>query len=309
MNYWSKIKELFHKKPKIIVVLGQTSSGKTDIAINLAHSHNAEIISADSRQVYRGLDLGSGKVTKEEMKGVPHYMLDVADPREVYSVAQFQEAGTKHIKDILDRGKTPIICGGTGQYIDALVHQSSFPAVAPNYEIRRQRELQTTDLLYSELMRRDPARAKNIDQHNKVRLQRALEIVDARGSVPALNTKSRYDVLYIGLKLDQDILYKRILGRITDRLDQGMLQEARSLQQKGLSYERMDQLGLEYRFMAKHLKNELNSDGLISGLNIATRQFAKRQMTWFKRNKDINWFNPIDQRVDIFDTVVNFLKK
>jgi len=304
------LKNIFTKKPKIIVILGQTSTGKTSLSIDVAKRFRGEVISADSRQVYQGLDLGSGKVTSEEMDGVPHHMIDVTHPKEIFSVQQFVEQGTKAINKILKNKKNVIICGGTGAYIDALVNNDSFPAVPPNYELRSILEKKNTTELFDLLREKDFSRSQSIDQHNKVRLVRALEIIEAVGHVPSPNPqKSPYKVLYVGLRLDKETLHANIHNRIVTRLEQGMLDEAKNLYRDGLSYKRMEQLGLEYRFMAQHLKGEINHTEMIEGLNIATRQFAKRQNTWFKRNSKIQWFHPQDDKDLIMKNISRFLKR
>ena len=307
MNF---LKKIIRKRPKIIVILGQTATGKTNLSIDIAKRFNGEVVSADSRQIYRGLDLGTGKVTAEEMDEIHHHMIDIANPKEIFSVQQYVKQGTKIIDEILERKKNVIICGGTGAYIDALVMKEAFPAVAPNYDLRNKLERKTKDELFDMLKEKDPKRARSIDQHNKVRLIRALEIVEAMGRVPSrANKKSPYNVLYIGLRLGKEILHENIYNRILKRLDHGMLDEAKNLHKEGLSYNRMEQLGLEYRFMGQHLKGEISYIEMIEGLTTATRQFAKRQNTWFKRNKKIQWFHPQNNKDLIMKNVSRFLKR
>ena len=301
---------LFNKKPKVIVVLGSTATGKTSLAVHLAQLFNGEVVSADSRQVYRGLDIGSAKVTTEEAKGIPHHMIDIVGPQDRYTVAQYVHEATEVINDIIDRKRVPIICGGTGMYIDALVYGQMFPEVAPNDTLRKQLEAQREDDLFAELRRRDPDRAKIIDPKNKVRLIRALEIVESLGTVPEKKSRINYRPLFIGLDIPKEILNERIHQRIIDRLeDQDMLSEAKRLHTSGLSYDRMEELGLEYRYMAKHLKGQLEYQDMINELSTATRQFAKRQRTWFKRNKHIHWFNPLTDQELIKQKVARFLSK
>lgn len=305
---WLK-KILFKKKPKILVICGPTATGKTSLSISIAKKFRGEIISADSRQVYRGLDIGSAKITKEEMQNIPHHMIDIASPHDVFTVQEFTHHATKIIKEIISRGNTPIICGGTGQYIDALVFNQSFPKVPPNRNLRAILETRSTQDLYKELMLKDPHRAKNIDQHNKVRLVRALEIVDALGVVPRQKTSSPYQTLFIGLDVDKESHAEIIRERIIDRFDnQSMLQEAKDLYNTGVSYERMESLGLEYRYMAQHLQNKISYPKMIEELTVKTIQFAKRQRTWFKRNKNIIWYNlAVDQEKDIYNSIKKFL--
>ena len=173
-------------KPKIIVVLGQTVTGKSDLAVKVAKKINGEIISADSRQVYKGLDIGTGKITQKEMKGVPHHLLDVANPKRRFTVAQYQKLTISAIAEIVRRDKTPIICGGTGFYIDAITKGVVFPEVPPNLKLRKQLNTKSAIALFEVLKKLDPVRAKNIDPKNKVRLIRAIEIAKSLGKVPKI---------------------------------------------------------------------------------------------------------------------------
>jgi len=296
-----------HTKQKILVIVGPTASGKSDVAVMLAKQFDGEIISADSRQVYRGLDIGSGKITKREMKGVLHHLLDVADPKKIFSVADFQRLGKKAIADIVTRGKLPIIAGGTGFYIDALVHNMKLAGVPENKTLRRELEKKSVEELFTMLQDRDPERAEVIDSNNKVRLIRALEIVDALGSVPKTEMQSPYDALWIGLDWPKEVLAKRIKERLHARMRRGMLAEVKRLHAKGISYARMEALGLEYRYLARFLTGVITKEAMLDELVIKIRQYAKRQRTWFKRNKNIQWFAPtdIEQIKQVSDT---FLK-
>jgi len=172
------------EKPKVIVILGPTASGKSALAIDLALRFNGEVISADSRQVYRGLDIGSGKITKKEMLGIPHHLIDVADPKKIFTADLFQKLSRKAVADILSRGKLPIICGGTGFYIKAAIDSAQLPDVQPDHALRAKLSKKTPEQLFAMLKKKDPARAKSIDPQNPVRLIRALEIVASIGKVP-----------------------------------------------------------------------------------------------------------------------------
>jgi tRNA dimethylallyltransferase len=269
--------------PKIIVVCGPTASGKSDKAVELALLHNGEVISADSRQVYRGLDIGSGKITPEEMKGVTHHLLDVADPKEIFSVEDFVRLGEKAIQDILERGKLPIICGGTGFYIDALIYGSQFPEVAPNTELRAELEKLSLEDLQNRLQELDPERYASIDIYNPVRLVRAIEIATALGKVPPVIKQKKYDIEFVYLDFPKEILTERISKRLYKRLEQGMLEEAERLHSEGVLYERMKQLGLEYRYMAMCLLGEITYQEMCDLIILKSTQYAKRQRLWFKR--------------------------
>ena len=287
------IKQKEQKKGKVIVILGPTASGKSDMAVQLAKKFNGEVISADSRQVYKGLDIGSGKITKREMKGVSHYLLDVASPKRAFSVSEFKRLAEKKIDDILERGKIPIICGGTGFYIQAIVDDLVFPEVTPNEKLRARLADKTTDELFKILKKKDPRRAKEIDPKNPHRLIRAIEIAQTIGEVPRQYGRQygrQYDILQIGIKTDTEKLKERIYTRLIARLRIGMVAEIRHLHERGLSWKRMEELGLEYRYLSRYLRGKITKDEMIEQLNTATCQFAKRQRTWFKRDKRIKWF-------------------
>lgn len=291
---------------KVIAIVGATATGKTGASIRLAKAVNGEIISADSRQVYRGLDIGTGKVTREEMEGVPHHLLDVADPRDAFSAAGYMKLARVAIDDIATRERVPIIVGGTGFYVDALFGSVSLPDVPPDPALRKELATRTTEELSAELARLDPRRAQAIDAKNPVRLVRALEIARALGSVPEQKGEDRYDVLWIGLALPKEALAEKIHTRLVSRLDAGMLDEARALHAEGLSFERMEELGLEYRYMARYLEGALPYEKMASELETEIRGYARRQATWFRRNKDIRWFEPADA-AGILHTAERFL--
>lgn len=287
-------------KPKIIVILGATSTGKSDIAVNLAKytlKNKAEIISADSRQVYKGLDLGTGKITKKEMRGVPHHLLDVANPKKVFTVTDFKTIADKKIKEILARGNTPIICGGTGFYIDAVTNNIIFPEVPPNKKLRKELEQKSPNQLLNILEKLDKSRAQDIkiknEQNNKVRIVRAIEIAKTLGKVPKYTKQNqKYEFIKIGLQLDKKDLREKIKTRLFARIKKGMLAEAKNLHKNGLTFKRMNELGLEYRYMAMFLKEKINKNTMIDELTNKINQYAKRQKTWFKRDNEIKWFNP-----------------
>lgn len=268
---------------RLIVVCGPTATGKSDYAVALAKKINGEIISTDSRQVYKGLDIGSGKVTKKEMKGVPHHLLDVANPSRAFSVAHYKKLVDKAIKDILKKDKTPIMVGGTGFYIDAVVYDQQLPEVPPNKTLRKKLQKLSLAELQKQLQKLDMERYENIDIHNAVRLIRAIEIATALGSVPKTNRTPKYEVEWIYLDFPDDILKKRIHDRLTKRMKQGMVKEVEQLHDNGLSWKRLEALGLEYRFVAEYLQNKLSKQMMLTQLETAIWQYAKRQRTWFKK--------------------------
>jgi len=277
--------------PKILVIIGPTASGKTSLSIKLAKKFNGEVISADSRQVYKGMNLGTGKVTKKEMQGVKHYLLDVASPKSRFSAAQFVKLGEKAIKEIQKKGKLPIICGGTGFYVDALLY--GLPeTVTPDWKLRQHLDRLSASVLFMKLKKIDPARAKNIDKNNKRRLIRALEIALKTGApVPPPTRTLKYNVLKIGVKRDKKELRKRIHDRLLIRMKQGMVEEVEKLHKQGVSWQKLDDFGLEYRFISRYLKGELSKEEMLNQLETAIWHYAKRQMTWFKRDQEIHWEN------------------
>ena len=290
---------------KLIVILGQTATGKSDFAVEIAKLIGGEIISADSRQVYKGLDIGSGKITKKEMRGVPHHLLDVASPSRTFSVADFKKKSELAIKQIVKNEKVPIICGGTGFYIDSLVSGQTLPEVAPDKKLRATLEKKSAEELFKILKKLDSKRAKDIDKNNPVRIIRAIEIATAIGKVPKLskNIKAqKYDIIYIGLTLPDEILKEKICIRLLARIKSDMIKEVENLHKNGLSWKRLNDLGLEYRYVGgyiqsgEYIKNdEINTvltQDWVQKLNSEIWHYAKRQKTWFKRNKDIIWIDP-----------------
>ncbi len=286
-------------KPKIIVVLGQTSTGKSDFAVKIAKKIDGEVISADSRQVYKGMDLGTGKITKKEMRGVPHHLLDVANPKKVFSVSDYKKLADKKIKEIIARGKVPILCGGTGFYIDAVINGTILPQVAPNPKLRATLSKKSPEALFKILLKLDPTRAKSIDKQNPVRLIRAIEIAKALGKVPKVKQSINYDALKIGLTLPDEILKKKIYTRLLARIKKGMLKEIQNLHKSGVYWKRMEELGLEYRYGALHLQGKMTKQEMIEKINTETWHYAKRQKTWFKRDKDIVWVDAINTKIDL----------
>lgn len=304
-------------KPKkaLIIVVGPTASGKSELAVKLAKSFakqgGAEIVSADSRQVYKGLDIGSGKIEGKTAvrdgkkvylyKGIPHHLIDVASPLRQYSVAKYQKAAFAAIKDILKRGKTPIICGGTAHWVDSVVFGQALPEVKPNYKLRAKLSSLTTTKAFKLLQKLDPVRAKNIDAKNPRRLVRALEIVMETGKAVPQTGKREISkefkdlkIEWIGLNPGMEVLEKNIQKRLHERFKQGLLKEVEKLHSPrtgtGLSWKRLESFGLEYKFCALFLQKKITHQELYEQLYRAIRQYAKRQMTWWKRNKDIQWF-------------------
>jgi len=269
-------------KPKVIVILGQTATGKSALAVKIAKKINGEIISADSRQVYKGLNVGTGKISKKEMRGISHHLLDVVSPKKKFTVTEYKKLAEEKIEEIMARGKTPIICGGTGFYIDAITKGVVFPKVPPNLKLRKVLEKKSAKQLFEMLKKLDSARAKNIDAKNKVRLIRAIEIVKALGKVPETTQATPvYKFIKIGLYLPPEKLKKKVEQRVKKMFHNGLLNEIKKLKKAGLSNKRLKEFGFEY---FKPTKEKVIAE---------TLKYAKRQMTWFKRDKEIKWFDAL----------------
>ncbi len=295
---------------KLIVILGPTASGKTKFSIKLAKKFNGEIVSADSRQVYKGMDIGAGKVTKKEMRGIPHYLLDIASPKIRFTVLQYQKLALKAINKIHKKslpshqsakggsgsdGKIPFLVGGTGFYIQSVVDGIVIPKVKPDWKLRTKLEKKNIKELFKMLKKLDPRRAKTIESKNKRRLIRALEIViKTKKPVPLLKKEPpQFEVLILGIKISSDELKKLIKKRLLKRLKGGMIAEVKRLKNpptgRGLSWKRLEEFGLEYRSVAQYLQKKLNYQEMIEKIQKESEHFAKRQMTWFKRDSRIHW--------------------
>ncbi|MBU3964495.1 tRNA (adenosine(37)-N6)-dimethylallyltransferase MiaA [Patescibacteria group bacterium] len=280
-------------KPKLLVILGPTSSGKSDLAVDLALKFNGEVVSADSRQVYKGMDIGTGKITRKEMMGVPHHLLDVVSPKTRFTVTQYVKKAEKAIEKIHKNKKLPIVCGGTGFYIQALIDGITIPEVKPDWALRKKLEKYTAEELFQQLEKLDSERAKNIDRHNKRRLIRAIEIIiKTKKPISPVKKKQKYNVLIIGIKTEKQELKNKIHTRLLKRLEQGMAKEIKSLNKSGLSWNRLEELGLEYRFVALYLQNKMDYKEMVEKLQKEIEHYAKRQMTWFKKDKRIIWIHP-----------------
>ena len=284
-------------KPKVIAIVGPTASGKTSLSIKLAKEFSGEVISADSRQVYRGLDLGTGKVTTAEMDGIAHHLLDVVDPMEVYTGANFKRDATKAIKTIVTNQHVPIVAGGTFFYLELLRGNMQAAPVEPNLVFRASLEAYTNEELLEKLQAKDSHRAESIDPDNRRRLERSLEIIETLGSVPEVQkTESDYQWLLLGVDISKEQLHKNINTRLEDRLEQGMIEEVRDLLAGGITPKRLDDFGLEYRYILKYIQQEISYAQMCELIETKSRQFAKRQLTWLKRYPEIVWVNPKDER-------------
>jgi tRNA dimethylallyltransferase len=280
-------------KNKLVVILGPTSSGKSDLGIKLAKKFNGEIISADSRQVYKGMDLGSGKVTKAEQRMVPHHLIDVASPKTQFTVSDFKRLYQKANSDIVGRGKIPFLVGGTAFYVYAAIDDWQIPEAPPNPALRKTLEKKTLKELQTILKNLDPKRYKTVDRQNRARLIRAIEINIATGkNVPKFSRsriRTNKRMLILGVKKDKKQLDELIKKRLKQRLNAGMVKEAKRLLKSGVSHKKLRQFGLEYRFLSRYLNQEMDFDEMVRQLTVSIRQFSRRQMTWFKKDKRIVW--------------------
>ena len=270
-------------RSSIIIVAGPTASGKSARALKLARKVKGEIVSADSRQVYRGLDIGTAKPSKKEQRSIPHHCIDLISPKRALTVIEYQKSALRAIKKILAKGKTPIIVGGTGFYIDAVLYDSSFPEVPPNQKLRNQLGSSTSESLFAMLKKLDPARAKNIDAKNPRRLVRAIEIAKALGRVPALTKTPRFAARIILLNPSKTMLQKNIARRTTHMLRAGLLDEVRKLVRTRIPRARILELGFEYKHPLLYLEHQISKDEMIARINTENLRYAKRQMTWFKK--------------------------
>ncbi len=280
------------KKQKILAIVGPTASGKTALSIALAKHFPGEVISADSRQVYRGFDVATVKVTPEEMDSIPHHLLNVSDISTRVSVVEYKEKALAAISEIANRGRLPILCGGTGYYIDAVLYDRTFPEVPDNDALRNELAVKSPSELFALLESLDPVRALSIEKENPRRLIRAIEIATALGKVPEadISYQSAFDVLTIGLKPSDDLLRSRIQKRIETRLDD-MIDEIKTAHESGtLTPERASELGFDFSLTLKYLDGVITKVELGKRLEYGDWQLAKRQVRWLKRNPNITWY-------------------
>ncbi len=293
-------------KGRLIVILGTNASGKSGLGVELAKKYGGEIVSADSRQVYRGLDLGSGKITPEETQGVPHHLIDVCDPGDFFSMADFQRLAYAAIDDILARGRVPFLVGGTGLYVDAVADGYMLSLRAPDLALRARLETYETPALYEMLKEKLPD--TDVDPKNRNRVMRALERLAADDYHPGRRSP-RYETLKLGVTWPREILKKRIDERLERRLQQGMVQEVQRLLDAGVSPEFLDKLGLEYRYLSQYLLGKWTYDQMVDELGRAIKRFAKRQMTWFRREENLHWLDmsadPVAQAAALIDSFLN----
>lgn len=275
--------------PKLIVIAGTNASGKSALGVELARRFCGEVVSADSRQVFRGLDLGSGKITTEEMQGVPHHLIDVCNPGDFFSMYDFQRMAYAAIDDILSRGKLPFLVGGTGLYIASVADGYVMSGRAPDLAYRAELEKHTTPQLYAMLKALRPE--VEIDEKNRNRVMRRLEKIHDGDDQPP-RCEPRYQCLRLGVSWPRPVLKQRIDIRLERRMAQGMVDEVRGLLDRGVSAEFLLKLGLEYRFITQYLTGEIaTEEEMCQLLAIAIKRFAKRQMIWFRRDAQLRWLD------------------
>lgn len=286
---------------KIIVIVGPTAVGKTYVSIELAKKLGTEIISADSMQIYKGMDVGTAKINDEEMQGIQHYMIDLIYPDENYSVSDFKTEAEKNIDDILSRGKTPVIVGGSGLYVNSLIYDLDFSNAKSNDKLRDYytyyHQEHGEDALYEKLRKIDPESAEKIHKNNVKRVIRALEVYDITGKkFSETNTdirkkSSKYDFILIGLSMDRKALYERINQRVDKMIDDGLVEEVKALLDKGFEKNLISMQAIGYKEIIEFLEGNITFEEAVNILKRNTRHFAKRQFTWFLKDENVKWFN------------------
>lgn len=303
-----------YKKPKVIVICGPTASGKTALSIELAKRINGEIVSSDSMQIYKDMDIGTAKPTKEETKDIKHYLIDFVAPDQRYSVAEFKKDAENAIEEILAKGKTPIIVGGTGLYVDSLIYGIQYQDIELDENYRNELEeiakKQGLEKLYEQAQKIDPEAMKKISPNDKKRIIRVLEIYKATGKnkteqeIESRKNEVKYDYKVFAINMDREKLYDRINKRVDIMLEQGLIQEVQSLVKKYNEFPTAMQ-GLGYKEVVQYLKNEISYDEMVDKIKMETRRYAKRQITWFKKNKQTIWIDGQKDLQENIDLIIN----
>jgi len=291
------------EKKKLLVLLGPTAIGKTNISLNLAKQYHCEIISADSMQIYRHMNIGTAKASSDELADIPHHLIDICEPDQSFSVSDYQQLATQAIDDIHNRGKLPFIVGGTGLYIQSVCYEYEFTEggadEAFRLEQRQYAELYGAEALLEKLRLVDPETAQRLHSNDQRRVIRALEVIHLTGITMSEQLRlqkrsSPYQLCLIGLNMDRQLLYARIEQRIDLMLEQGLVEEVRQLMNRGFTESMTSMQGLGYKEMVTYLQGKLSYDEAVYLLKRDTRHYAKRQLSWFRRMKDINWIDLSD---------------
>lgn len=307
------------QKPSLLVIVGPTASGKTALAVECAKKFDGEIISADSMQIYKGMNIATAKPTEEEMQGIPHHLIDFVDVTSQYSVAQFVTDAEKCCRDILSRGKLPVLAGGTGLYVDSFVNNIKFSEADGDEALRKKLsdELNSVgaEKMLQRLSRLDPEYAAKLHPNNEKRIIRAFEIYTLTGKTPteaaalSRTEPSRYNCCFVGINYkNRDILYDRINRRVDLMMENGLLEEAKSYYDLPKKSTASQAIG--YKELKPYFDGEISLEQAVENLKIGTRHYAKRQLTWFRRNEDIKWFYPDGETKDGFtEEVFDYIKK
>jgi len=280
---------------KLIIILGPTASGKSDLAIKLAKEFNGEIISADSRQIYKEMDIGTAKVTKKEMDNIPHYLINIINPNQEFTLAQYKKLAVKTIKDIQKRNKLPFLVGGTGLYIQSIVDNLQIPEVVPDKKLRDKLENQTNQKLYNQLKKLDPESLKVININNKRRMIRALEVcLSTKKSFSQQRKKGKplFNILQIGIKPNKKTLERKINQRADKMIQAGLIEEVKNLIKK-YGHKPYSMSGIGYKEIISYLEKKISLDKAKELIKIHTRQYARRQMSWLDETKKSNGLKPI----------------
>ena len=306
-----------NEKHKVIVICGPTASGKTALSIELAKKINGEIVSADSMQIYKDMDIGTAKPTRQEMGEIKHYLLDFVSPEDRYSVAQYKQDAKKAIKEIINKGKTPIIVGGTGLYVDSLIYEIEYNDIKLDEEYRKKLEKiaeeQGLEELYKKAVEIDPEAMKKISQNDKKRIMRVLEIYRSTGKTKTEQEKEsrknpvEYDYRVFAINWDREILYQRINKRVDIMVDQGLIEEVKEILNKYDKFPTAMQ-GLGYKEVVDYLNGIYTKEEMIEKIKLETRRYAKRQLTWFRKNKQTIWLdgtNDIQNNINIILEGIN----
>jgi tRNA dimethylallyltransferase len=308
-------------KQNLLVLLGPTAVGKTPISIDIAKKLNGEIISADSMQIYKYMDIGTAKVTTEEMDNIPHYMLDIVYPDEEFTVADFKKESENYIKDINKRGNLPIIAGGTGLYLNSIVYELKFTKVASNEDLRQKynnlAKTHGNQYIHDILSTIDPISSERINPNDRKRIIRAIEIFYETGKPMSYYNKdfrketNKYNLAMIGLTMDRAKLYSRINERVDIMINDGLIQEVNMLMDMGYNKKLVSMQGIGYKEIASYLEKEIELDEAIEMLKRNTRKYAKRQLTWFRRDNRIKWIdvNQFDSTNAISEYIIDYITK